>query len=161
MWHWMVHSHVWPLSSHGSWRVNWNWTNKSLNSPLSEKNNSRKKYLSMFPFELFGVKTNPAKSAQTLGVIYDKTFTWSHISAVCNSGLYHMWDLRRIWCSLDLDSAKLVETALVSSHLDYCNSLLYGIANIDLTRLQHVQNGQSLLHLLAVLHCFIPFIGCP
>ena len=27
----------------------------------------------------------------------------------------------------DLDSAKLLATALVSSHLDYCNSLLYGV----------------------------------
>ena len=41
---------------------------------------------------------------------------------------------------LDLDSAKLLASALVSSRLDYCNSLLYGIADIDLTRLQHVQN---------------------
>ena len=46
-----------------------------------------------------------------------------------------MRDLRRIRRHLDLDSAKLLATALVSSRLDYCNSLLYGIADIDLTRL--------------------------
>ena len=51
-----------------------------------------------------------------------------------------MRDLRCVRCHLDLDSAKLLATALVSSHLDYCNSLLYGIADIYLTRLQHVQN---------------------
>ena len=45
-----------------------------------------------------------------------------------------MRDLRRIRRHLDLDSAKLLATALVSSRLDYCNSLLYGIADIDLTR---------------------------
>ena len=44
-----------------------------------------------------------------------------------------MRDLRRIRRHLDLDSAKLLATALVSSRLDYCNSLLYGIADIDLT----------------------------
>ena len=44
-------------------------------------------------------------------------------------------DLRRFRRHLDLDSAKLLATALVSSRLDYCNSLLYGIAYIDLTRL--------------------------
>ena len=48
-----------------------------------------------------------------------------------------MWDLQRICHHLDLDSAKLHTTALESSHLDYFNSLLYGIANIDLTRLQN------------------------
>ena len=51
-----------------------------------------------------------------------------------------MRDLRRIRRHLDVDSAKLLATALVSSRLDYCNSLLYGIADIDLTRFQCVQN---------------------
>ena len=47
-----------------------------------------------------------------------------------------MRDLRRIRRHLDLDSAKLLATALVSSRLDYCSALLYGIADIDLRRLQ-------------------------
>ena len=51
-----------------------------------------------------------------------------------------MRDLRRILRHLDVDSAKLRATALVSSRLDYCNSLWYGIAGIDLTRFQRVQN---------------------
>ena len=107
----------------------------------------RFKYLSMFSIELLGVKTNPAKSARNLGVIFDENFTFrSHISAVCNSCFYHMGNLRRIHRHLDLDSAKLLATALVSSRLDYCNSLLYGIADIDLTRLQCVQN--QLAHLV-------------
>ena len=95
----------------------------------------------MFPIELLGVKTNPAKSARNVGVIFVKKFTFrSHISVVCNSCFYHMRDLRRIRRHLDLDSAKLLATALVSSRLDYCNSLLYDTADIDLTRLQRVQN---------------------
>ena len=51
-----------------------------------------------------------------------------------------MRDLRHIRHHLDLDSAKLLATGLLSSLLDYCHSLLYGIADIDLIRLQHVQN---------------------
>ena len=94
------------------------------------------KYLSMFPIELLDVKTNPAKSARNLGVIFDKNFTFcSHISAVCSSCFYYMWDLQRVRRHPDLDIAKLLATALVSSCLDYCNSHLYGIADIDLTRL--------------------------
>ena len=85
----------------------------------------------MFPIELLGVRTNPAKSARNFGVIFDKNFAFrSHISVVGNSCFYHMRDLRRIRCHLDLDSAKLLATALASSRLDYCNSLLYGIADI-------------------------------
>ena len=50
--------------------------------------------------------------------------------------LFHMRDLRRIRRHFDLDSAKLLAAALVFSRLDYCNSLWYGIADIDLTRLK-------------------------
>ena len=57
------------------------------------------------------------------------------VSVVCSSCFYHMRDQQRICRHLDLDSAKLLVTALVSSCLNYCNSLLYGIADIDLTRL--------------------------
>ena len=35
---------------------------------------------------------------------------------------------------------KLLAAALVSSHLDYCNSLLHGIADADLVSLQCIQN---------------------
>ena len=54
-----------------------------------------------------------------------------------------MRDLQLIRRHLDLDSAKLLATAFVSSRLDYCNSLLYGIVDIDLTRLQRVQSYRS------------------
>ena len=101
----------------------------------------RSKYLSMFPIELLGVKSYPAKSARNLGVTFDKNFNFcSHISALCSSCIYHIRDLRHIRRHLDLDSAKLLANALVSSHLDYCNSLLSGIAETDLTKLQRVLN---------------------
>ena len=97
----------------------------------------RSKYLSMFPIELLGVETYPVKSARNLGVIFDENFNFhSHISAICSSCIYHNRDLRRIRRHLDLDSANLLANALVSSHFDYCNSLLSGIAETDLTKLQ-------------------------
>ena len=57
-----------------------------------------------------------------------------------------MRDLQSIRRQLDLDSTKLLAIALVSSHLYYCNPLLYGIADIDLTQLHLVQN--RLAHLV-------------
>ena len=62
--HWMVYSHVWPLSSNGCWRINWNWPQIKLNSSLSEMKDADN---SMFPIELFSVKTTPAKSVWNLG----------------------------------------------------------------------------------------------
>ena len=115
----------------------WMLTNKlNLNPDKTEflligNEQQRSKYLSMFPIELFGVKTSSAKSARNVGIIFDNYFIFrSRISAVCSSCFYYMRELRHIHCHLDLDSAKLLATALVSSHLDYCNSLLYGIADI-------------------------------
>ena len=91
----------------------------------------------MFPIELLGVETFPAKSARNLGVIFDKNFNiCSHISAICSSCIYHIRDLRHIRRHLHLESAKLLANALVSSHLDHCNSLLSGIAETDLTKLR-------------------------
>ena len=125
----------------------WMSTNKlKLKTDKSEflligNERQQSKYLSMFPIEVLAVKINPAKSARNLGLIFDKNSTFrSHISVVCNLCFYHMRDLQCIRHHLDVDSAKLLATALVSSRLDYCNSLLYGIAAIDLTRLQRVQN---------------------
>ena len=74
-------------------------------------------------------------------MIFDKNFHFrSHVSAICCSRIYHIQDLRRIRCHLDLESAKLLVNALVSSRLDYYNSLLPGIAETDLTKLQSIWN---------------------
>ena len=149
----------------------WMSTNKlKLNQDKTEflligNERQRSKYLSIFPIKLLGVKAKAVKSTRNLGVIFDKNFTFrSHISAICNSCFYHMRDLRRIRHLLDLDSAKLLATALDSSRVDYCNSLLFGIADIDLTRLQLVQNQLARLvtkspPFTRVFHCFILFIG--
>ena len=94
----------------------------------------RSKYL-LFSIGFVDVKTKPAKSVWNLGVIFDKNFTFrSHITAVYRSCFYHIRDLQRIRY-LDIDSAKLLANALVSSHLNYCNSLLSGIVDTDLTKL--------------------------
>ena len=99
----------------------------------------RSKYLSMFPIELLGVKSYPAKSFRNLGVIFDKNFHFrSHISAICSSCIYHIRDLRCIQRHLGLNSAKLLANALVPNRLDKCNSLLSGIAETDLTKFQCV-----------------------
>jgi hypothetical protein len=48
--------------------------------------------------------------------------------------------MRHIRTSLDGDMAKSVATSLVSSRLDYANSLLYGTPAANLNKIQRVQN---------------------
>ena len=43
-------------------------------------------------------------------------------------------------CYIPLSTAKTISNALISSRLDYCNSLLNNIAKQDLSKLQRVQN---------------------
>ena len=126
-------------------------------------NDSRANISLHFPLSFSMAKLTLLNRLGILGVIFDKNLTFcSHISAVGSSCFYHMQGLQRIRRHLDLDSAKLLATAFVTRHLDYCISLFYGIA--DLTRLLCVQNQlvhlATSLHLLVVFHCFIPFIGC-
>ena len=139
--HRMVYNPAWPLSNHGCRQITWNWTQIKVNSSSFGNERQRSKCLSKFPIELLGVKTYPAKYARNLGVVFDKNFNFhSHISAICSSCIYHIRDLRRIRCHLDLESAKLLVNALVSSRLDCCNSLLSGIAETDFTKLQRILN---------------------
>ena len=67
----------------------WMSTNKlNLNPDKTEflligNERQRSKYLSMFPIELLGVKTYPAKSARNLGVIFDKKLQLP-LTYICN-----------------------------------------------------------------------------
>ena len=64
----------------------------------------------------------------------------STITNVCKLPCYHVRDLRRIRKHLNLDQAKCLPSALVSSRLDYCNFLLHGVAIRNMFKLQRVQN---------------------
>ena len=73
---------------------------------------------------------------QRILVLLDK-----HITSVCRACYYHLRDLRRIRKYLSTDTAIMVANAMVSSRLDYCNSLLYGVSKLNIAKLQRVQNA--------------------
>ena len=51
-----------------------------------------------------------------------------------------MYNLRRIRKYLSKDNTKTLIHAFISSRVDYCNSLLYGLPEYQLNKLQRVQN---------------------
>ena len=81
-------------------------------------------------------------SARNLGVEFNKDFNFKkHISKVCRSCYYHdLRDLRRLHRCLTAAVTKTIATSLVSSKLDYCNSILYNIPNREINKVQSVQN---------------------
>ena len=81
------------------------------------------------------------ESIKSLGVHLDsKMFFDKHVSEVCRASYFHIRTLHHIRSSITTDAAKTVASAIVGSHLDYCNSLLSGTSVLNLSRLQLVQN---------------------
>ena len=54
---------------------------------------------------------------------------------------FHIRDIRRIRHLLPLSTATALANSLVSSKLDYCNSLYSGISQANLNKLQRIQNS--------------------
>ena len=85
-------------------------------------------------------------TARDLGVNVDSQLAISaHISAVCRSAYGYLLQLRPVTRVLSAEAAKTVVHAFISLRLDYCNSLLFGISNNLLRRLQAVQNAAARL----------------
>jgi len=85
---------------------------------------------------------NPVLSARNLGVTFDLEMSLeSHISKICQTSYRHIRQIRKVRHFLDTNSAILLSNSLVSSRLDYCNSLYFGLPDCLLDRLQHVQNS--------------------
>ena len=81
-----------------------------------------------------------------LGVLIDGQLSMAdHVAALCRSGFFQLRQLRAVRSSLTDEAARTLVFAFVSSRLDYCNSLLSGIGEGLLSRLQSVQNAAARL----------------
>ena len=127
---------------------NFMFTNKlKLNPDKTEfiligSHKNRKQLPPHFPISILGNQVSPAQSVRNLGVVFDSNFNFSnHVSQVIKSTRVHARDLYRIRPLLDLNTSVLLANALVSSRLDYCNSLFLSLTNFELRRLQLVHNS--------------------
>ena len=84
---------------------------------------------------------NLSSKARNIGVIFDTSMSMdNHIAAICKSAFYHLRNISRIRKYLSFHTAETLVHAFVSSRLDFCNSLLFGLPKQTLKKLQHVQN---------------------
>ncbi len=82
--------------------------------------------------------------AKNLGVLFDPSLNLSsHITATCKSANYQLYCISRIKRYLSPDTLKVAVHALISSKLDYCNSLLIGLPKNELFKLQHIMNSAA------------------
>ena len=62
------------------------------------------------------------------------------INSLSKSCHFHIRDIRRIRHLLPFSAATALANSLVSSKLDYCNSLYNGISHANLNKIQRIQN---------------------
>ena len=87
--------------------------------------------------------------ARNIGVLFDESLSMvPKVTATCKSAFYH---LRK---QLTFAAQVLVQ-ALVTSKLDYCNSLLYGLPKNVIKQLQRVQNAAARVVTLSPKFCHI------
>ncbi len=81
------------------------------------------------------------KSARNIGVFFDEHLGMDkQITSVVKSCVLHLKNIARIRQYIDQPACETLVHALISSRLDYANSLLFGLPKYQLTRLQRIQN---------------------
>jgi hypothetical protein len=89
-----------------------------------------------------GNSLSPTSTVRNLGINFDSDLTLKkQISSVCSSSYHVIRQLRQIRSSLDHNTSVLLANALVSSKLDFCNSLYFGLSQLFVHRLQLIQNS--------------------
>ena len=84
----------------------------------------------------------PSDTVRNLGVSFNSCLNMeAQISNTCKSAFYMLYNLRRIRKYLDQTNAETLIHAFISSKIDYCNGLLYGLPDTQIMKLQRIQNA--------------------
>ena len=87
-------------------------------------------------------RISPSPCVKNLGSWFDSNLSMTdHINKPCNAAFYHLHNLRRIKKYLSRDSLITLVHAFITSRLDYCNGLLFGLPKAEIAKLQRVQNA--------------------
>jgi len=98
---------------------------------------------------LLGTRVAISDSARDLGIIIDRELSLeANVTAVCRASYNQLRQLRSVVRSLSVHATKTLVQAFISCRLDYCNSLLYGINDGLLRRLQSVQKQNAAARLV-------------
>ena len=76
-----------------------------------------------------------------LGGIFDQSLSFDdYISGVCRSTHFHLRNIGRIRSLLSCEATAQLLHALITTRIDYCNSILYNLPKCSIARLQKIQN---------------------
>ena len=85
-----------------------------------------------------------AQNVRNLGSWFDKHMPMNvHVGKVCSKAFRGLYNIRQIRKFLSIEFTETLVHAFVTSHLDYCNSLLFEISQYQIKRLQRVLNAAA------------------
>ena len=91
-----------------------------------------------------------SSSAENIGVIFEQHLSLDqHVTSICKSTIYlQLLSIAWIRDCLSTTGTEILLHAFITSRLDSCNSLPYGLPKFLIDRLQNVQNSpqNDLLH---------------
>ena len=89
---------------------------------------------------------SPSSEARNLGVTFDSELRLTqHVNNICRLAALAVYKIGQIRKYLDMKTTERLVHAFVTSRLDYCNSLLYGLPQFQLNKLQRIQNSAARL----------------
>ena len=103
----------------------------------------RDKLRPCFSINIMGSPLCLIDPVRNLGVWLDSHFFYKHIQNVCKICFVKLCDFRHARRFLTHYVSVLVPNALVSSRLDYCNSLFKSLSKFNLCKLQCIQNSTA------------------
>ena len=102
------------------------------------------KQVSVHSINVGNAKINITDQVKNLGVIMDKNLSMEkQVNAICKKVFFNIRNIAHIRKCLSRDVTKTAIHALVTPHLDYANSLLFGTTKRNLDKLQIAQNSAA------------------
>ena len=109
--------------------------------------------------QVVSAELKPSEHTRNIGVIFDPHVGLDRqIASICKSAFYSIRAISCIRKLLSLDTAKILVHVLVTSKVDHCNAVLYGLPKYKIERLQYVLNPAARLVTLTRKHDHITHV---
>ena len=95
--------------------------------------------ITLRPINISGIEIEPSVSAKNLGVMFDKHLNMcEHVNQICRKAQFLLKKIGDNGNCLSIVTTEHLIHAYVTSQLDCCNSLLYGLPNRCILKLQRI-----------------------